>query len=83
MRYSVLGHIQRGGSPSVIDRIWATRMGILAVEAIVSGQKNKFTAVQSADLTLVSFANNTNRSEGEELEMLEAMVKMRTLEKKS
>lgn len=83
LRYSVLGHIQRGGSPSVIDRIWATRMGILAVEAIVSGQKNKFTAVQSADLTLVSFANNTNSSEGEELEMLEAMVKMRTLEKKS
>jgi 6-phosphofructokinase 1 len=37
-RVTVLGHLQRGGSPSPTDRIWATRLGVAAVELIVAGQ---------------------------------------------
>jgi len=40
LRHSVLGHIQRGGSPSVQDRMIATRMGNYAVELLVEGQSN-------------------------------------------
>lgn len=37
LRHSVLGHIQRGGSPSAFDRILATRMGCMAVELLLEG----------------------------------------------
>src|SRR5207244_1566001 len=37
-RVTVLGHLQRGGSPSPVDRIWATRLGVAAVELIVDGK---------------------------------------------
>lgn len=40
LRHSVLGHIQRGGSPSVQDRMIATRMGNYAVELLVGGKSN-------------------------------------------
>ena len=39
IRVSILGHIQRGGSPSAKDRVIASRMGVAAVEAILSGKK--------------------------------------------
>ena len=37
-RVTVLGHLQRGGSPSPTDRIWATRLGVEAVELVVAGK---------------------------------------------
>ena len=40
-RVTVLGHLQRGGSPSARDRVTATRMGYLAVEAILQGKNNR------------------------------------------
>jgi 6-phosphofructokinase 1 len=39
-RVCVLGHIQRGGSPSARDRLLASRLGVAAVEALMDGQKN-------------------------------------------
>lgn len=39
MRVSILGHIQRGGSPSAKDRVIASRMGVAAVEALLDNQK--------------------------------------------
>lgn len=40
VRVTVLGHIQRGGSPSCYDRVLASRLGVAAVEALLQGQKN-------------------------------------------
>src|SRR5690606_40602057 len=40
LRASVLGHIQRGGSPSTFDRLLATRMGAFAVEQLINGRTN-------------------------------------------
>jgi len=37
-RYTILGHVQRGGSPTAFDRILATRFGYHAVEAAVQGK---------------------------------------------
>jgi 6-phosphofructokinase 1 len=39
-RVTVLGHLQRGGSPSAFDRILATRLGAGAVDALLGGQSN-------------------------------------------
>lgn len=40
VRVSVIGHIQRGGSPSCFDRVLASRSGVAAVEALLKGEKN-------------------------------------------
>jgi 6-phosphofructokinase 1 len=40
IRVSVLGHMQRGGSPSCFDRVLASRLGVKAVESIIEGKSN-------------------------------------------
>lgn len=40
VRVSVLGHMQRGGSPSCFDRVLASRMGVMAVESLLEGKTN-------------------------------------------
>ena len=43
-RYTVLGYVQRGGSPTRLDRILATRMGVTAAEALLEGHSNVLVA---------------------------------------
>ena len=45
VRVSVLGHMQRGGSPSCFDRVLASRMGIHAVESLLDGKSNVMVGV--------------------------------------
>ena len=52
-RVTVLGHLQRGGSPTANDRILASRMGIAAVQAIIDGQRNVMVGIQNDDIVLV------------------------------
>ncbi|MBN1415801.1 MAG: 6-phosphofructokinase [Bacteroidales bacterium] len=40
IRTTILGHIQRGGTPSALDRICASRMGVAAIEALIDDQKS-------------------------------------------
>ena len=40
IRTTILGHIQRGGTPSAVDRINASRMGVAAIEALIDDQKS-------------------------------------------
>jgi len=54
-RVCVLGHTQRGGSPTVMDREIGSRMGHLAVESLIEGKTNAMTAIQSGQLLLTSF----------------------------
>lgn len=52
VRVTVLGHVQRGGRPSVFDRTLATRMGAMAVEALLSGESGKMVALRGNELEL-------------------------------
>jgi 6-phosphofructokinase 1 len=45
IRVAILGHIQRGGSPSAIDRLIASRMGYHAVECLIEGRHNVFVGI--------------------------------------
>ncbi|WP_240374625.1 6-phosphofructokinase [Bacillus piscicola] len=45
-RVTVLGHIQRGGSPSAFDRVLASRLGAGAVELLINGESGKMLGVQ-------------------------------------
>jgi 6-phosphofructokinase 1 len=52
-RVTVLGHIQRGGSPTAYDRLIASRMGFRAVEALLQGQTGVMTGLQGREIELV------------------------------
>lgn len=52
-RITILGHVQRGGSPSAFDRIIATRMGVHAVKALIEGQTGIMIGLQSAKMVRV------------------------------
>ena len=52
IKVSVLGHMQRGGSPSCFDRVLATRMGVKAVESLMSGEFSKMIGVKDGEITL-------------------------------
>ncbi|PCK20501.1 6-phosphofructokinase [Bacillus pumilus] len=49
-RVSVLGHIQRGGSPSAFDRVLASRLGAYAVELLLEGRGGRCVGIQSNEL---------------------------------
>jgi 6-phosphofructokinase 1 len=52
-RITILGHIQRGGSPTAFDRLLASRMGVAAVEALMRGESSVMTALQGGKITTV------------------------------
>ena len=52
VRVSVLGHIQRGGSPSCFDRVLASRMGVKAVESLLEGKTNFMVGLLNNEMTL-------------------------------
>ena len=55
VRVSILGHLQRGGSPTAQDRILATRMGVTAIEALLEDQRNVMTGIQNDKIVFVPF----------------------------
>ena len=57
VRVSVLGHIQRGGSPSPFDRILGTRFGVAAVDLVAQGAFGKMVCLQNARIGSVSIAD--------------------------
>ncbi len=55
VRVTILGHIQRGGSPSASDRILASRMGEAAINALLEGQRNVMIGIDDEELVYVPF----------------------------
>ncbi|WP_313277439.1 ATP-dependent 6-phosphofructokinase [Timonella senegalensis] len=52
-RLTVLGHVQRGGTPTPTDRILGSRFGVAAIDAISAGKTNVMTAVRNEEIVLV------------------------------
>lgn len=52
VRVSVLGHMQRGGTPTCYDRVLASRMGVHAVESIIDGKTNMMVGLMHEKMTL-------------------------------
>ena len=52
VRVSVLGHMQRGGSPSCFDRVLASRLGVKAVESLLEGKSNYMAGIIKDQITL-------------------------------
>jgi 6-phosphofructokinase 1 len=56
VRVSILGHLQRGGSPSPLHRVFASCMGVAAIQAIKEGQRNVMIGYRNDDTVLVPFS---------------------------
>ncbi|MCG9881499.1 MAG: 6-phosphofructokinase [Bacteroidia bacterium] len=54
-RVVILGHIQRGGSPTTYDRVLASKLGYGAVNALLAGEKNKMCGLVNNKITLTPF----------------------------
>src|SRR5688572_5161021 len=57
IRVCILGHIQRGGSPSCIDRLIASRMGYHAVESLLEGRFNVFVGILNNKMHYIPLEN--------------------------
>ena len=55
VRVSILGHLQRGGSPSAYDRILASRMGSAAIDALQDDQRNVMIGIKNDEIVYVPF----------------------------
>jgi 6-phosphofructokinase 1 len=58
-RATVLGHVQRGGTPTAFDRVLATRFGLHAIDAADAGDWGKMTALRGTDIELVDLGEAT------------------------
>ena len=62
VRSTLLGHLQRGGSPTAFDRVLATRYGVHAAELVAARRFGRMVALQGDSVTSVSLADIAGRS---------------------
>ena len=56
VRVSILGHLQRGGSPTAFDRILASRLGSAAIDALIEEQRNVMMGIRNDEIVYVPFS---------------------------
>lgn len=56
VRVTILGHLQRGGSPTASDRVLASRMGAAAIEALLEDQRNVMIGIRNDEIVYVPFS---------------------------
>ena len=79
-RVTVLGHIQRGGSPTARDRVNATKMGYLAVELLRQGKNNRIVCTRDGhfiDVDIDEALNSTKTMQQMEMDVMTAMTGLR------
>lgn len=78
MRHSVLGHIQRGGSPTAMDRMMATRMGNYAVELLKGGKTHLAVGVRGNNLVTCPISDAIKEHGSPDLGYLKLIEVLRT-----
>jgi ATP-dependent phosphofructokinase / diphosphate-dependent phosphofructokinase len=71
-RHVVLGHLQRGGTPTAYDRILSTRYGLRAAEAVKNGEWGKMVALRGNEIVTVSLDEATEETKTVPKELYEA-----------
>lgn len=77
-RVTVLGHIQRGGSPSAFDRILATRLGAAAVDQLMAGQSNVMVGLTGNQVSVADLDVVVNQKRGLDVSLYELEAIMAT-----
>lgn len=78
LRATILGHIQRGGSPSYFDRALATRSGVKAVDLLMAGETDKMVGYCNGELTVASLKDAIEKPAIPDLEKEEILKKLLT-----
>ena len=71
VRVSILGHVQRGGSPSAFDRVVASRMGVSAVQALLDDQKSVMVGMINNEIVYTPFNKTLKNKKGLNPNLLE------------
>ena len=71
VRVTILGHVQRGGSPSAFDRVMASRMGIAAVQALIDDQKSVMVGAINNNMIYTPFNQTLKHKKGLNPNLLE------------
>ncbi|MFO7789187.1 MAG: 6-phosphofructokinase [Bacteroidota bacterium] len=70
IKVTILGHIQRGGSPSAFDRYLAGKLGVGAVEALLKNQRNIMVGLKRKDVDYVPFSKTIKHHKSPEKTMV-------------
>ena len=73
IRVSILGHLQRGGSPTAYDRILASRMGVAAIEALMDEQRSIMIGIVNDEIVHVPFSKAIKDDKQVNLEKVNAL----------
>ena len=79
LRYSILGHLQRGGKPSAFDRILATRMGTFAVNQIINEISDVMIGAKGDDLVMLSIQEAVQNEAKPDLSKLNVIKDLKTV----
>ncbi|MBS7297797.1 MAG: 6-phosphofructokinase [Eubacteriales bacterium] len=77
-RATILGHIQRGGSPSARDRVTASEMGVKAVELLLEGKSNRIVCVQNSKIVDIDIEEGLAMKKGIPDELIKVCKKLAT-----
>lgn len=69
-RVSILGHIQRGGSPSCMDRVLASRLGVAAVESLLEGRTSEMIGIVNGKIHFTPFSQAIKHNKDVNSELL-------------
>jgi 6-phosphofructokinase 1 len=72
-RVTVLGHVQRGGSPTARDRVTASRMGHYAVKCLLEGRVNRAIVTKNGDITDIDIEEAVEMKKGLQSSMVECL----------
>ena len=73
VRVSILGHLQRGGSPSAYDRILASRLGVGAIEALKEDQRNVMIGIRNDKIVYVPFTEAIKKDKPLDKSLIEVL----------
>lgn len=73
VRVSILGHLQRGGTPTAVDRILASRLGVAAIEALKEGQRNVMVGVKDDQIVYVPIARAVKKDKPIDKELINTL----------
>lgn len=78
VRVSILGHLQRGGSPSARDRILASRLGAGAIDAILDDQRNVMIGIRNNEIVYVPFKDAIRSDKYVDKKLIQVLKEMAT-----
>lgn len=73
VRVSILGHLQRGGTPTANDRILASRMGVAAIQALLENQRNVMIGIRENEIDYVPFTRAIKKERAINNELLDVL----------